>query len=313
MPACSSVRCMREAIRPHVFGRFEDMLLAVDAPPGHAHLPRQRRLGRARTARAGPAARGRGLNENLAREILELHTLTPAARLHPGRRDGVRQRPDRLARRAAEREPAASSFRAAAHEPGDKTVLGRTLPGRRGGRRRGAAPAWRATPRRTATSPPSSRATSSPTTRRREAVRGSVAALRDSRRRPRRRRPRPGAPAAGLAPPLTKLRTPDRLRARPCCAPRRAGRAGRAPGARRAAAARPAAVGRAAPIGWPDVAERMGAARGAAAPGRMGQRRGRPRPRGARCAARAPRRCSARCCAPRRCARRAAPARRARR
>jgi uncharacterized protein (DUF1800 family) len=63
----------REAIRPHVTGRFVDMLLAVQQHPAmlqyldnHVSFGPNSPAGR---------RRGRGLNENLAREILELHTL----------------------------------------------------------------------------------------------------------------------------------------------------------------------------------------------------------------------------------------------
>ena len=45
-----------EAIRPHVLGRFEDMLLAVDAPPGDAAVPRSGAVGR--PGQPGRAARG---------------------------------------------------------------------------------------------------------------------------------------------------------------------------------------------------------------------------------------------------------------
>ena len=47
---------VEEAIRPHVTGRFADMLLAVMRHPGDAAVSRQRRLGRARTARPASAA-----------------------------------------------------------------------------------------------------------------------------------------------------------------------------------------------------------------------------------------------------------------
>jgi uncharacterized protein (DUF1800 family) len=63
----------REAIRPHVLGRFADMLLAVETHPAMLVY-----LDNARSTGPGSPAglnRGRGLNENLAREILELHTL----------------------------------------------------------------------------------------------------------------------------------------------------------------------------------------------------------------------------------------------
>ena len=63
----------REAIRPHVLGKFADMLLAVEQHPAMLlFLDNQQSLGP--NSRAG-INRKRGLNENLAREILELHTL----------------------------------------------------------------------------------------------------------------------------------------------------------------------------------------------------------------------------------------------
>jgi uncharacterized protein (DUF1800 family) len=63
----------REAIRAHVLGRFGDMLLAVESHPAMLiYLDNARSIGP--DSRAGQNRR-RGLNENLAREILELHTL----------------------------------------------------------------------------------------------------------------------------------------------------------------------------------------------------------------------------------------------
>jgi uncharacterized protein (DUF1800 family) len=63
----------REAIRPYVLGRFGDMLKAVEQHPAMLFfLDNQQSLGPG--SRAGKN-RNRGLNENLAREILELHTL----------------------------------------------------------------------------------------------------------------------------------------------------------------------------------------------------------------------------------------------
>ena len=63
----------REAIRPHVFGRFADMLLAVEQHPSMImFLDNNLSIG---PNSAAGSRRGRGLNENLAREILELHTL----------------------------------------------------------------------------------------------------------------------------------------------------------------------------------------------------------------------------------------------
>jgi uncharacterized protein (DUF1800 family) len=63
----------REAIRPHILGRFSDMLLAAEGHPAMLfYLDNSMSMG------AGSIAginRTRGLNENLAREALELHTL----------------------------------------------------------------------------------------------------------------------------------------------------------------------------------------------------------------------------------------------
>ena len=62
----------REAIRPFVLGRFTDMLLAVEKHPAMLFFSTTRN--RSDRLRRGPA-RQRGLNENLASETLELHTL----------------------------------------------------------------------------------------------------------------------------------------------------------------------------------------------------------------------------------------------
>jgi uncharacterized protein (DUF1800 family) len=70
-PICGAYE--REAIRQHVLGRFSDMLLAVESHPAMLiYLDNARSIGP--NSFAGLRQR-RGLNENLAREILELHTL----------------------------------------------------------------------------------------------------------------------------------------------------------------------------------------------------------------------------------------------
>src|ERR1700730_4163336 len=79
-----------EAIRPHVDGRFVDLLTAVEQHPAMigfldnqysvgkdsdlAHLA-ARRAGRQRMDAPDKPKREFGINENLAREILELHTM----------------------------------------------------------------------------------------------------------------------------------------------------------------------------------------------------------------------------------------------
>src|SRR5438067_1389946 len=63
----------REAIRPYVLGRFADMLLAAEGHPAMLlYLNNAQSIGPNSVAGIN---RDRGLNENLAREILELHTL----------------------------------------------------------------------------------------------------------------------------------------------------------------------------------------------------------------------------------------------
>lgn len=64
---------VEEAIRPHVTGRFPDMLRAVTTHPMMLQYLNQLRSHGPNSA-AG-LRRGRGLNENLARELLELHLL----------------------------------------------------------------------------------------------------------------------------------------------------------------------------------------------------------------------------------------------
>src|ERR1700691_4528137 len=63
----------REAIRPHVLGRFADMLQAVESHPAMLfYLDNVQSMGPNSVAGIN---RDKGLNENLARETLELHTL----------------------------------------------------------------------------------------------------------------------------------------------------------------------------------------------------------------------------------------------
>lgn len=116
----------REAIRPHVLGRFADMLKAVEQHPAMLFfLDNQQSLGP--DSRAG-INRNRGLNENLAREILELHTLgvnggygqddvTSLARIITGWTYAGRQ--GQLG------TPGSFVFNANAHQPGAHRVMGK--------------------------------------------------------------------------------------------------------------------------------------------------------------------------------------------
>jgi uncharacterized protein (DUF1800 family) len=119
----------REVIRANVLGRFADMLLAVESHPAMLiYLDNARSIGP--DSIAGLRQR-RGLNENLAHEILELHTLgvrtvytqddvTRFANVITGwtvvsfRRDPVR---------GGEFE-----FNPRMHQPGAQTVIGKSYP-----------------------------------------------------------------------------------------------------------------------------------------------------------------------------------------
>lgn len=143
----------REAIRPHVLGRFEEMVLASAQHPAMlVYLDNFQSIGPAsagaRLGGRGSGGQRRGLNENYARELLELHTLgvdggysqqdvqelariltgwtvegfgvarQAAARGRLGRRIG------RGARVPEADGPMAFTFLDLLHEPGSKTVLG---------------------------------------------------------------------------------------------------------------------------------------------------------------------------------------------
>src|SRR3954471_1821400 len=126
----------REAIRPNVFGRFADMLKAVCRHPcmleyldNIVSIGPQSEVGRRRLARGGEA---RTLNENLAREILELHTIGVnggygqqdvielAKAISGWSHGGFCPPPDPTPGHGG------CEFRPAFHEPGPKTVVGRT-------------------------------------------------------------------------------------------------------------------------------------------------------------------------------------------
>ncbi|MFM0731024.1 DUF1800 domain-containing protein [Paraburkholderia sediminicola] len=142
-----------EAIRPHVLGRFEDMLVAVERHPAmQLFLDQTRSVGpdsmaAMRAAQRNPDVK-RGLNENLAREIMELHTLgvrsgynqddvTEFARAltgwslaaNPGN-PGNPGNPNNPGNPLRQRMPPNAApgtfvFRTALHEPGSRTIMGR--------------------------------------------------------------------------------------------------------------------------------------------------------------------------------------------
>ncbi len=145
----------REAIRPHALGKFRDLLGAVAKSPAmlfyldnwqsaveegrprtedRGSSIRGRRRTRNRAISGAPRAarnRPRGLNENYARELLELHTL--------GVDGGYTQKDIIEVARAftgwtleQPRRSGGFVFRPAMHDAGEKTVLGQSLKAGRG-------------------------------------------------------------------------------------------------------------------------------------------------------------------------------------
>ena len=115
---------VREAIRPHVTGRFEDMLVAVMHHPCMLmYLDNQASMGP--SSPVGLKQR-RGLNENLARESLELHTVTPTSGYTQA---DVTEYAKILTGWSLELNfnPPGYLFRLGAHEPGVKTVMGQSF------------------------------------------------------------------------------------------------------------------------------------------------------------------------------------------
>ena len=116
---------VREAIRPHVTGRFGDMLLAVMRHPAMLlYLDNAGSVGP--DSPAGQNGK-RGLNENLARECMELHTIGPAAGYTQA---DVTAFAAILTGWSVDRRDDSPGFvfRERAHQPGDKTLLGRSFP-----------------------------------------------------------------------------------------------------------------------------------------------------------------------------------------
>jgi uncharacterized protein (DUF1800 family) len=139
----------REAIRPHVLGRFEDMVLASAKHPAMlVYLDNFQSIGPGSQGARGAGrgrGQGRGLNENYARELLELHTLgvdggytqqdvQELAKILTGWTvGGLARGPQQMTPQRGRRAMAAQMdsdgrvkfvFQDLLHEPGSKTVLG---------------------------------------------------------------------------------------------------------------------------------------------------------------------------------------------
>ena len=129
----------RDVIRPHAMGRFRDLLGAVAQSPAMlfyldnaqsvADSGRRTLLGGRRQQVRPNGQAPRGLNENYARELMELHTL--------GVDGGYSQQDVIEVARALtgwtiDPQRGAFIFRPAVHDAEPKTVLGNKLPGGRG-------------------------------------------------------------------------------------------------------------------------------------------------------------------------------------
>lgn len=122
----------REAIRPNIFGRFSDLLVAVTQHPAMLiYLDNYVSFG---PNSVGGRRQDVGLNENLAREILELHTLGVDGGYT---QDDVIELAKLISGWSVQRpqDPGGSGtdgafvFRPYGHEPGRKRLLGKTYRG----------------------------------------------------------------------------------------------------------------------------------------------------------------------------------------
>ena len=118
----------RDVIRPHVLGKFKDLLVATAKSPAMLfYLDNWESVGPNAPQARGKKGGARGLNENYGRELLELHTLgvdggytqhdvTEAARCFTGWTILQPQRGGEF------------TFNKRVHDDGEKTVLGVTIP-----------------------------------------------------------------------------------------------------------------------------------------------------------------------------------------
>src|ERR1700720_3607077 len=148
----------RETIRPHALGRFEDLLVATAKSPAMLmYLDNWQSIGPdsmaarnggrlakfAQNPQVKQALKDRGLNENYARELMELHTLgvqcevsadRPVSMLDKACGQGYTQQDVTQVARVLTGWTIDRPFRSGGyqfeprrHEPGTKTVLGKTI------------------------------------------------------------------------------------------------------------------------------------------------------------------------------------------
>jgi uncharacterized protein (DUF1800 family) len=119
---------VERAVRPYAFGRFEDLLLATAHHPAMLIYLDNAESSASKPHDADPKAKKVGLNENYARELLELHTLgvdggysqhdvTEVARILTG-----------FSVMRPQQGGLEFVFRKGRHDAGEKTALGETFP-----------------------------------------------------------------------------------------------------------------------------------------------------------------------------------------
>lgn len=112
-----------EAIRPHLSGRFADMMFAAETHPAMlVYLDQVRSVGPNSAMARRNADKAMGLNENLAREMIELHSLGVGAAYTQQDVEALARLLTGLTYNAKRPE----IFRPAQAEPGADTVLGRS-------------------------------------------------------------------------------------------------------------------------------------------------------------------------------------------
>ena len=114
---------LEETVRPHLAGRFADMLIACVTHPLMVHyLDQERSAGPNSLSAQKRKDKFKGANENLAREVLELHTLGVDG---PYTQNDVRELAELFAGLTYKIE-SGLHFRKNMAEPGAEEVLGRT-------------------------------------------------------------------------------------------------------------------------------------------------------------------------------------------
>ena len=124
-PLCGAYE--REAIRAHALGKFSDMLVAAESHPAMLmYLDNAASMGSNSVA---GQRRGKGINENLAREILELHTLGVRSGYSQGDVSNFAKIITGWTLRPLKSDPEHGGefiFNERLHEPGAQTVMGRS-------------------------------------------------------------------------------------------------------------------------------------------------------------------------------------------